>query len=80
MRSLTFPIYVWPFDPSVLIISKNDTASRSCAKSLRFRVHILRHNYNSNSRVRNRVIRHEQRLASSTFVDKARTVIVKLNY
>ena len=31
----------------------------------------------SNSRVRNRVIRHEQSLASSTFVDKARTVIVK---
>jgi len=31
MRSLTFPIYVWPFGPSLWIISKNDTASRSCA-------------------------------------------------
>jgi len=47
MRSLTFPIYVWPFGPSLWIISKNDTASRSCANSLQFRVHILRHNYNN---------------------------------
>jgi len=46
MRSLTFPIYVWPFGPSLWIISKNDMANRSCANSLQFRVHILRHNYN----------------------------------
>jgi len=40
------PYICLAFWPSLWIISKNYTASRCCAKSLRFRVHILRHNYN----------------------------------
>ena len=61
MRSLTFPIYVWPFGPSLWIISKNDMASRSCANSLQFRVHILRHNYNrENYCASNPVIRYHR--------------------
>jgi len=46
IRLLTFPIYVWPFGTSLWIISKNDTVSKRCAKSLPFHIHKLRHNYN----------------------------------